>query len=613
MMDRDGGGGIKARIIGVGLSMKKTVLSGLSLRVLMASMVGTLVALALAFAGQLDRSQDSERYALVGIGLLLTLMLLASPVLFTRLGVLRAILWRLDGLLEKYFRDVPRESPVRRGDECAQISFALQSLEENMAARERSERELRQHDRISASILKALHQSVIVADSRGRIILFSEGAEAMLGYSAGEIIGRQTPMLFHDADEVRKRAEELSEELCIPVVADTYPLLAKALATGRVDEREWTYIRKDGVRLAVLLSITAFFDDYGDVMFCCVATDITERSRAAAEILRLANYDPLTQLPNRRLFHDRIHMAIIQARRKGTKFGLLMIDLDRFKPVNDEFGHSIGDILLGAVAERMQKCLRESDTLARVGGDEFVSILPMTGNIRDAAKVARKIRRSLCLPFKLTDEVTVSIDCSIGIAIHPDHGSDEDSLLKSADDAMYVAKSMGRAKLYFAGNTAEVEGGLSGDRGENRDDEPIVWRQSYQCGEETIDRQHKEICMYCNSIILAIENDSLSPDEILAMIDKFVADVIAHFEYEESLLLHLAYPEPELDAHRRRHRTLQDRAQNLRHLVAERKLSTDELLSHVEWSGVVQHMLIDDHEYFPFMKQVLQQNPAEKQ
>ncbi|MDR2787577.1 MAG: diguanylate cyclase, partial [Candidatus Accumulibacter sp.] len=417
--------------------MKKTVLSGLSLRVLVASMMVASVALALVFAGYLGRAHDPEHYALMGIGLFLVLMLLASSVFFVRLGALRMISWRLDALLERYFRDVPRDHSLQHGDECARISSALKLLEEGMDARARSERDLRQHERISASILEALHQSVIVADSRGKIILFSQGAETMLGYAADEVIGKHTPMLFHDLNEVRKRAEELTEELCIPVVADTYTLIARALAIGQADEREWTYIRKDGLRLTVLLTITVFFDDHGDVMFCCVATDITERSRAQAEILRLANYDPLTQLPNRRLFHDRIHMAIIQARRKGTKFGLLMIDLDRFKPVNDEYGHSIGDILLAAVSERMQKCLRESDTLARIGGDEFVAILPTIGNTRDAAKVARKIRQSLCLPFDLTDSITVNIDCSIGVAIHPDHGDDEDSLLKSADDAMY--------------------------------------------------------------------------------------------------------------------------------------------------------------------------------
>ncbi|MDR3221292.1 MAG: diguanylate cyclase [Candidatus Accumulibacter sp.] len=587
--------------------MKKTILSGLSLRVLLVLMEGTLVVLAISFAGRLDQTHAVERYAFMGVGLLLILTVLASMVFFIRLNALRMILRRLDSLLEKYsLHKAPENHPVLSNDECEQISLALELLEENMAARERGERDLREHERISASILGALHQSVVVADSRGSIILFSQGAEAMLGYSADEMIGKQTPMLFHDPGEVRQRAEELTDELCIPVVVDTYTLIAKALATGQVDEREWTYIRKDGTRLTVLASITVFFDDLGNVMCCHVATDITERSRAAAEITRLANYDPLTQLPNRRLFHDRLHMAIFQARRKGAKFGLLMIDLDRFKPVNDQYGHSVGDILLSAVAERLQKCLRESDTLARVGGDEFVAILPMVGDARDAARVARKLRRALCSPFALTDDITVNIDCSVGIAVYPDHGDEENTLLKKADDAMYVAKSMGRSKVYFAEDAAQTKTELAVHKYDSRDGDPLMWRHSYQCGEETIDRQHKNVFTHCNSIILAIEDENFSLDKLPEMIDNYISDLTEHFQYEEAMLARHAYPG--LEAHSQIHRALLDRAWSVHRQAVAGDLSMDDLLLFVEWNGVVQHLLTDDHDFFPFLKKALQQD-----
>ncbi|MDR2113099.1 MAG: diguanylate cyclase [Candidatus Accumulibacter sp.] len=578
--------------------------------------MGTLIVLALVFAENLDKSLETGRYALVGIGLLLVLTVLAATVFVIRLGSLRSIAQRLEYLLERYFHDASQVRSIPRGDECAQISFALQLLEESMDARERSERELRQQEQISASILRALHQSVVVADSRGCITLFSQGAEAMLGYSADEVVGKQTPMLFHDPDEVRKRAEELTEELCLPVVADTYTLIAKALATGQVDEREWTYIRKDGTRLTVLSSITVFFDDHGNVMCCCVATDMTERSRAMAEISRLANYDPLTQLPNRRLFHDRIHMAIIQARRKNAKFGLLMIDLDRFKPVNDKYGHSIGDMLLSAVAERMQKSLRESDTLARLGGDEFVAILPVIEEARDAAKVAKKIRRALCSPFDLTCDVTVSIDCSIGIAIYPDHGGDGDSLLKSADDAMYVAKSQGRTKVYFARGAVDTavakddrqDDHLAANRRDDHHVEPLLWRPAYECGEETIDRQHKAIFTFCNSSILAIENGDISLAELPEIFARFISEAVSHFQYEESMLSRFGYPEPEFEAHRKQHQALHNQMKNLHRLALAREVSIDEVMLFIEWNNVVQHILMDDHEYFQFLKKALQQN-----
>jgi diguanylate cyclase (GGDEF)-like protein/PAS domain S-box-containing protein len=431
--------------------MKKTVLSGLSLRVLVVVMVGTLIVVALAFAGRLDRANTQDYYAYLAICLILILTVLASIVFFIRLTALQSILQRLDVLLKRYFRDKSKDRPVPLNDECAQIDFALELLEENMKARERSERSLRQHQRISASILNALYQAVIVTDSQGNIIQFSQGAEKMLGYSADEVIGKHTLELFHDPDEILSRAEKLSGELGVPVKPGFQTLIAKARINGQAEEREWTFIRKDGVRLIVLLSTAVFDDGQGNSLICSVAMDITERSRVAAKILRLANYDSLTRLPNRRLFRDRFHAAMVQARRKKTNLGLLMIDLDRFKPVNDQYGHATGDILLDAVAKRMKKCLRESDTLARVGGDEFVAILPMRGNSEGAAGVAEKIRQSLSAPFELTSDITVSIGCCIGVAIYPDHGKDEESLIKSADEAMYLAKEQGRDRVCVAG------------------------------------------------------------------------------------------------------------------------------------------------------------------
>jgi diguanylate cyclase (GGDEF)-like protein/PAS domain S-box-containing protein len=442
--------------------MKKTVLSGLSLRVLVVVMVGTLIVVALAFAGRLDRANAQDYYAYVASCLILILTVLASIVFFIRLSALRTILRRLDSLLEENFRDKSKERPILLGDECAQIDFALQLLEENMYARERSERSLRRHQRISASILNALHQAVIVTDNQGIIIQFSQGAEKMLGYSADEVIGKHMPELFHDPDELSRRAEKLTEELGIPVKTGFPALTARARINGQADEREWTYIRKDGVRLVVLLSLAIFDDGQGNKLICGVAMDITERSRLATKILRLANYDSLTRLPNRRLFHDRFRMAIAQARRKRTNLGLLMIDLDRFKPVNDQYGHANGDILLDEVAKRMKKCLRESDTLARVGGDEFVAILPMRGDVKDAMGVAEKIRQSLCSPFELTSAITVNIGCCIGVAIYPEHGKDEESLMKIADNAMYRAKSQGGGKICVANSADKASASKQG-------------------------------------------------------------------------------------------------------------------------------------------------------
>jgi diguanylate cyclase (GGDEF)-like protein/hemerythrin-like metal-binding protein len=581
---------------------KESILSAISLRVLTAVTVGTLAVLAIVFAGRLDEADALERYALFGVGAILVMTALAATVFFIRLGALNAILLRLDGLLERYFLDAPRPRPARTNDECAQISFALELLEESIAARDFSARQLRRQEQISASILRALHQSVVVADGRGIITLFSQGAEAMLGYSAEEMVGQQTPMLFHDAEEIRRRAEELSEELCIPVVADTYTLVAKALATGQVDEREWTYIRKDGTRLTVLSSITVFHDDQGEIMCCCVATDITERSQAALEMSRLANYDPLTQLPNRRLFHDRMRMAIFQARREGTSLGLLAIDLDRFKPVNDQYGHSVGDLLLCAVARRMQECLRESDTLARVGGDEFIIIISRLGSAEDAVGVANKIRQSLAQPFTLSGEITVRIDSSIGVAIYPDHGSDEESLQKSADDAMYIAKGLGRAQVHLAG------GGSGGGRGldempDRHDTALLVWRHSYRCGDPDIDREHKELFSHGNALIRAAAKERAPADKLLRMLQELIAALSEHCRHEEFLLARLGYADTA--EHARKHGQLIDHARALCRRFDGGEPPVSDAISFVTREVVAQHILVNDHEYFSFLKEAL--------
>ena len=555
---------------------------------------------------RLEKAETRERQALLIIGLILTMTLLVAVIFFYRLGLpLQGIQRRVDGLLKNYFRASPDEYQSREGDECARIASALRLLEENIEVRERADGGCRQEEQLSTSILKALHHSIIVTDDRGIITLFSQGAEAMLGYSREEVIGMQTPMLFHDPDEVRERAEELARELDIAVPTGFSALVAKTRITGRADEREWTYLRKDGTRLTVLLSVTVFSDGQDSLKCCGVATNITERSQVAAEMSRLANFDPLTHLPNRRLFQDRLRMSITQARRANTRFSLLMIDLDNFKPVNDQYGHSVGDLLLTAIASRMQKCLRESDTLARVGGDEFVAILPIINDVKDATGVADKILKTLSSPFRLSaGEITVSISCSIGVVIYPEHGNYEDSLLKSADDAMYIAKGLGRARVHLAGGRRDNE--VSGSVPRRRDSVgPLVWRRSYECGEAEIDEGHKRLFMHCNAIIRAVANDSVPPGELPEMLEDLLEVVVTHFGQEEDVLARYGFNG--LPEHAGKHRELIDRAQDIYRRAVTQDLPMVDVLSFLTRDVVAQHMMLDDHDFFWFLKEIQSQ------
>jgi diguanylate cyclase (GGDEF)-like protein/PAS domain S-box-containing protein len=179
-----------------------------------------------------------------------------------------------------------------------------------------------------------------------------------------------------------------------------------------------------------------------------VTTDITEHKLLAENIRRIAHHDSLTGLPNRLLFNDRLTQLLSLAKRDSRQFALLNIDLDKFKPVNDSYGHAVGDELLKAVATRIRQRVRESDTVARVGGDEFVVILPQVATREGAQTVAQKIVAAMATPFELgSQRLAVQIGASIGVAIYPADGSDADSLIKSADEAMYGAKRAGSGVL----------------------------------------------------------------------------------------------------------------------------------------------------------------------
>jgi diguanylate cyclase (GGDEF)-like protein/PAS domain S-box-containing protein len=177
--------------------------------------------------------------------------------------------------------------------------------------------------------------------------------------------------------------------------------------------------------------------------------DVTKEKQADERIHYLAHYDALTGLPNRSLFADRLQQAISKAKREKTRVALMFIDLDKFKPVNDDLGHNVGDMLLMEVAKRMQNCVRESDTVSRIGGDEFVIMLPSIEAEQHAMLVAEKILYAINQIFEL-DGHRINISSSIGIAVYPEHGGDEKLLTKNADIAMYNAKNGGRnnVKLY---------------------------------------------------------------------------------------------------------------------------------------------------------------------
>jgi diguanylate cyclase (GGDEF)-like protein/PAS domain S-box-containing protein len=194
---------------------------------------------------------------------------------------------------------------------------------------------------------------------------------------------------------------------------------------------------------------TPRFDEQGIFLgYIGSCVDVTESHVEHIQTQFTAQHDPLTHLPNRLLLEDRLQQLLSSAKRDKERAALLFVDLDRFKPINDSHGHDIGDRLLQEVAKRLQACVRESDTVARIGGDEFVILLPMVESPEDAKQVAEKIRAALNQPFNVA-ALTLHISSSTGIALYPEHGVSNEQLLKNADTAMYWAKESGRNEVLF--------------------------------------------------------------------------------------------------------------------------------------------------------------------
>jgi len=250
------------------------------------------------------------------------------------------------------------------------------------------------------------------------------------GYSSAEALG-QTPRF-------------LQSGVTDPSI---YRTMWAALRRGELWSGELINRRKSGEIYWEEAHIAPVRDADGTTInYVAVKLDITERKRAHDRLAQLAHYDGLTQLPNRALFFELVTKGLALAKRNMNKPALMFIDLDGFKPVNDIHGHAAGDLVLKEVARRMAACLRDSDAVGRIGGDEFVVFLPEAVNAENAIRVAEKIREALNQPFALAEHV-VSISSSIGIALYPEHGSDDIELAKNADFAMYQAKAEGRNRV----------------------------------------------------------------------------------------------------------------------------------------------------------------------
>ncbi|CAG7647931.1 diguanylate cyclase domain-containing protein [Paenibacillus allorhizosphaerae] len=211
-------------------------------------------------------------------------------------------------------------------------------------------------------------------------------------------------------------------------------------------------VQPDGLCVWLEGSGYAFLAPDGQKRAALSAKDITQYKQMEDRLTRLAYYDPLTGLPNRRLFQDRMSQALHTAKRYQHKLAVMYLDMDDFKNINDTYGHATGDELLTKVASRLSHSIREPDTVSRMGGDEFVLLLQQFLLPDDIAKIARRISNALNQPFDLNGQ-KITLTCSIGAAFFPEHGDDSETLLQNADAAMYASKLQGKNHFHFYSNT----------------------------------------------------------------------------------------------------------------------------------------------------------------
>jgi diguanylate cyclase (GGDEF)-like protein/PAS domain S-box-containing protein len=297
-----------------------------------------------------------------------------------------------------------------------------------------SERKRLEEDRARlAAIVESSDDAIIATDTEGNIESWNGGAEKMFGYLAHEARGRHFSFLA---------PQERKDEL--------YRLQQGLKNHGAVTHFDTVQVTKGGEEIWVSLTLSPIRSADGVVVgTSCIGRDVTERTRMEETIRHQAQHDTLTDLPNRKLFMDFLNLELAQARRNRKYLAVLYMDLDHFKQINDTLGHAAGDLLLQAVAQRLKRCVRESDTVARIGGDEFNVLMPDLTLTDDVGIVVGKIMRVFDTPF-LLDNLEVNATTSVGISMFPYDGETSQELVQKADSAMYVAKqAQGNAYQFY--------------------------------------------------------------------------------------------------------------------------------------------------------------------
>jgi diguanylate cyclase (GGDEF)-like protein/PAS domain S-box-containing protein len=316
----------------------------------------------------------------------------------------------------------------------------ITGLMTDITERKHAEEALHNAEEKYRSLVENISDIFYMLDNQGNITYISPVVERLTRYKVSELIGKPVFQLIHPDD--------------LPGLLDSY----NHLVAGQLVPWEFRLLDKDSRILFVHSSRQLLYKDGKVIGVTALITDITERKQMEKKLEELATHDFLTGLPNRVLLLDRFTIAVALAHRNKARLAVMVLDLDKFKLINDIYGHGAGDQVLKVVGTRLTGIIRASDTLARLGGDEFVLVMMETDQMKDATAIAQKILDSFKEPL-LIDGNDLLVSTSIGIAIYPEDGQDLESLIKKSDAAMYYSKGHGRNQFkFFSDGDVQVDG-----------------------------------------------------------------------------------------------------------------------------------------------------------
>ncbi|MDO8945757.1 MAG: diguanylate cyclase [Desulfocapsaceae bacterium] len=373
---------------------------------------------------QIEKDKNKSLYAVFFLGLFFVTVLLFVGLIVDRVSI-RLLVSPLANILDNIKRFSLGQRTIKPlvtedSDEIGHLARAFWEMTENLKATTVSKRYV-------DNIIHNMSGALVVLNPDMKIEALNQQAIILFDYGEEELLGRQVEVLFPRAGEGKTSVPDISS----------------IISAGQVKNMDTICRARNGGVFPAHFSGSSMYNDANELQgIICVFNDVTELKNTEKKLKEMAHFDPLTGLANRNLFFQCLDHAICDARRHNRSFALLYLDLDKFKPVNDIWGHNVGDKVLQEVGKRLKECVRADDTVARMGGDEFVILLSALKEPEGAERIAEKIIKTILEPFLVKNSFH-NLGVSIGISVFPDHGVSVESLIAQADKAMYRAKKEG--------------------------------------------------------------------------------------------------------------------------------------------------------------------------